>query len=491
MGFTDVLYFGGKMKIALINAPPKGIYEPTYDTPSFTRLSLACLAAYLRHHGYGDLLLIDAKFEKIDYSEIRRRLLAFQADAIGYTAFTNEVVQCARVAAIAHEVAATCAKTVVNILGGVHSTAMSERSLREFSQFDFTVIGEGEQTFLELIQHLDGSLGRPLSEVKGIGYLEAIPSSPYRQTMARSNISDQTLLPMPAWDLLPVSPQYLVMSARGCPFACSFCQNPNGRIVRKRGVDQFLKEVEWLVRRNAGKAEFNICDEIFTIDRNRAHAILDGLSEIGFGKSSHLQFIAQTHINTVDEALLLKIANTGCTSLGFGLESGDEAILQGIGKGTNLSQIRRIMSLAKKCGVKVTSYFILGQPNETWKTALRSIKLAVKLNPQIPIFGIMVPYPGTKIWEWANRREKGYRLKSLNWNDYNKQVGNALEFEGISRRKMEVLQLLGYVSVFLANLRFADFLKFAWKYRIDGFSVLKNIIRPAFGFFLTNKPLKN
>lgn len=464
------------MKIALVNPPPFGIFEPQYDTPSFTRLSLASLAGYLRIKNYSDLLLIDAKYERLNYSEIKARLKAFGPDVVGHTAFTNEVVQAARVATLVRSLSRELKKEIVNVLGGVHGTSLPEETLREFPDFDFLAVGEGEQTLLELIQYLDGQHSVPLHLIPGLAYRDPNQSNVFVVTNRRQNIADQTLLPMPAWDLLPASPTCLVMSARGCPYTCNFCQNPNGRIVRKRGVDQFLNEIEWLVQRNNGKITLNICDEILTIDKARTHAILDGMMDLGFGKKKDLKFIAQTHVNTVDEPLLRKIAQAGCESIGFGLESGDDEIVRASGKGTNISHIRKIMKLAKKTDVPLLTYFILGQPNETVKTAMKSVRLAIQMNPQYPIFGIMVPYPGTKIWDWAMRGEMGYRLKSRNWNDYNKQIGNALEFEGINRKQIEILQLVGYCLVFLCNLRIGEFCSFAWKYRTEGVTVLKKIL---------------
>jgi hypothetical protein len=88
----------------------------------------------------------------------------------------------------------------------------------------------------------------------------------------------------------------------------------------------------------------------------------------------------------------------------------------------------------------------------------------------------MVPYPGTQVWEMAQRGEGGYRLLSRDWKDFNKQIGNALELSGVSRRQLELLQIYAYVSLFLLNFRLVDFVGFCWRYRREGAGVLWNLL---------------
>ena len=461
------------MKIAIINAPPFGFSEPQYDTPDYTRLSLACLGGYLRDVGkYEDILLIDAKFERIGYKEIRRRLEEFEPDIVGHTAFTNEIVQCGHVAMLVNDIAEKTGRKIINVVGGVHVAAMPEETVKEFPQFHYAVIGEGEITFLNLVQYFDPSHELDdLTSINGLAYQDH-KIGVIVKTKPRMPIMDQTTLPMPAWDLLPLSPVYLVMTSRGCPFSCNFCMNPNGKVVRKRGVDQFLEELRWVLTERGGR-HVNICDEILTVDKERTHEILDGMLEMGFGPT--YTFHAQTHVNCIDEPLLKKISKCGVVTLGFGIETADPETLKNMGKGTSLKKIEEATKLARKCKVNLASYFILGQPNETLASAWRSVMFAVKINPSLPVFGIMVPYPGTKVWEWAQKGEMGYKIQSYDWNDYNKQLGNALELTTISRRQIELLQLLGYSLVFFLNFRWVELARFIWKFRKEGVTVVKKL----------------
>ena len=88
----------------------------------------------------------------------------------------------------------------------------------------------------------------------------------------------------------------------------------------------------------------------------------------------------------------------------------------------------------------------------------------------------MSPFPGTEIAKLAARGEGGYRLVTTDWNEYNKQIGGALEFANLTRRQIEIMQIKAYSSVFLKNHRYVDFVKFLWHYRVGAFSVLKKIV---------------
>jgi len=436
-----------------------------YDTPDYTRLALATLAGYLRPHGY-ECGCVDAKFERLSYDDVLERVRAFAPDIVGLTAFTNEVKPAARVAErIKRELPG-----VKVILGGVHVTAIPERTMNEFPSFDFGAVGEGEQTMLDLCDALRD--GGDLAGIDGLIWRDdggaLIENSP------RADIADQDSIPMPAWDLMPPARESLVMTARGCPYSCQFCMNPNGRVVRKRSPESFVDELDWLIE-HAKPERLFICDEIFSVDVKRTHRILDLMIERGHHR--HLKWMAQTHVNFVDEELFAKMKRAGAYMVGFGIETGDLEKLRTLNKGIRgFEKIDAARAAAARAGLPVEAYFIIGQPHETWESARNTVRLAVRVNPDLPIFGIMVPYPGTEVHRLAENREGGFRIKSTNWDDYNKQIGDALEFDGLTRRQLEQLQLLGYLSVFIRNFRFLDLARFVWRFRREGFVFLRKVL---------------
>lgn len=463
-------------RVLLINPPPFKVVEPWYDTPAFPRQGLASLAACLRRHEGYDIRVIDAKLERIGFDEVLRRTLDFHPHIVGLTAFTNEIKPAARVASLI-KARLTDAFTVI---GGVHVTALPARTLAEFPAFDAGCVGEGEITFVELcdaVRH-----GRPLGQVAGLVVRDG---GRIVQTPDRPRILDQNSLPYPAYDLFPRGSEYWVMTMRGCPFTCKFCFNPNGRAPRQRTIEHVLGEIAEILDRYAPKALL-FADEIFSIDMERTHRLLDGM--IGLGVPERTRFWIETHVNFVDEPLFRHLREAGCYQCGLGIETGDEAKLHQMGKGTNVAMIKEAFAAAKRARLRVLSFFIIGQPHETPASIKETIDLAVELNPDMPVFGVMVPYPGTDIARMAARGEAGYRLVTTDWDEFNKQIGGALEFAGLSRWQIEWCQFSGYLKVFLYNGRFIALAKFLWQYRVAGVQVLLKIVRGFLGSLLGSRP---
>jgi anaerobic magnesium-protoporphyrin IX monomethyl ester cyclase len=204
-------------------------------------------------------------------------------------------------------------------------------------------------------------------------------------------------------------------------------------------------------------------DETFGLNKERAFRLLDMMIERGLHKK--FSWFVQTRADVVTEALLKKMHEAGCYGIGLGVESGNREILAYTNKRITLEQAERTNALAKSIGLETTTFFILGHPNETRQTIHDTIRFAVRLNGTVPVFGVMIPYPGTEIYNLARRGEAGYRLVARSWEDYNKQFGKALELKDISRRRLKYYQLMGYALVFLKNRRYRDFVRFCWEFR--------------------------
>lgn len=450
------------MRVVLVNPPPYQRVDE-YDTPNFTRLGLACLASRLRADGVAAVQIVDAKFERLSYEAIEERVRRFSPDVVGLTAFTNEIKPAARVAGMVKELS----PSIATVVGGVHASVLPERTLDEFPAFDAVVVGEGEITFSHYAAAL--ASGRPLAEIRGLCFRDG---GAIVRTAERERTEALDTFPLPAWDLLPPSPRYLFMTQRGCAYRCTFCANPNGRIVRTRSVDHVMAELDEIIAR--GGEEMYVCDELFTADRERTHRLLDAMIAANIGRK--LRWSAQTHVNLVDRDLFAKMKAAGCFICGLGIETGDADIMRRMKKGSTMERVVTARNAAREVGLPIEGLMIIGHPHETWESAMRTIEFAVKLNPERPIVGVMVPYPGTEVAAMAARGEGGYRLLSTDWNDYAKQIGNALEFENLSRRELEILQMLAYVKVFLGNRRYREFASFVWKYRSEGLAVLKKIV---------------
>lgn len=449
------------MRVQLINPPPFQIND-SYDAPDFPQLGLATLAGYLVKGGHGHISIIDAKFERLGYDKIMERVASFQPDVVGITAMTNEIIQAGRVAKLVKEKF----PQITTVIGGVHVSVLPVSTLDEFPAFDLGVVGQGEITFAQVLGALQKGTG--LEGVDGVVYRQG---DQILQTKPRTGLPDLNF--MPAWHLFPRAKTYLISSQRGCPFNCPFCVNPNGRLVNKRSIQSVIDEMV-LLANDFGATKITFADEVFSLDRKRTLELCGGIQ--GSGLLGKLTWKAATHINSVDFEIFKAMKDAGCYHVELGIESGDREILEFMHKGVTIEKILEARRQAKDAGISFGALFILGHPGETLKTAWRTLDLAVKLNSEETIIGIMVPFPGTLVGEMAQKGQGGYRLIAKDWNDYGKQHGHAIEMENLTRRQLEMLQALGYIRVLLENGRIADMAKFIWEYRREAKALAKRII---------------
>ncbi len=454
----------GSFRVCLVNPPVIGVLEPWYDTPDFGRVALAYLAGYLRQFPSFEIKIIDAKLERLNFDQVLHQLNEFKPNVVGFTAYTNEIKPAAYQAAVVKK----HLPEAITVIGGVHLTALPKETLEEFSAFDIGVVGEGEITFYQLCEAL-----RNGSSLSGINGLALRQNGTIKITAPRQRIAEQDSIPFPAWDLLPAAETYYVQSERGCPFSCIFCMNPNGKVARKRSVQNVMDELNWIIKDFKPK-RISFGDELFSVDMPRTRLLLGAMIENKIGEQ--VAWDVQTHVHFVDAPMFRQFKKANVERVELGIETGDEESLRKMGKGTNLEKIMAACDAAKSEGVKIGTFFLLGQPNESMKSLTSTINLAVKLNPDLPMFGLMTPYPGTEVAKMAAKGEGGYKLLTTNWDEYNKQIGGAMEFANLNRRQIEWIQIKAYAKVYLYNKRFYDFAKFVWQYRIGAWEVLKKIV---------------
>jgi anaerobic magnesium-protoporphyrin IX monomethyl ester cyclase len=451
-------------RVMIVNPPVLKVLEPWFDAPKFVRTAIASLAGYLRQFDEFDIVCLDAKFERMTFDKAVDRIVKDKPDVLCLTAFTNEVKPAAYLAGRVKQ----RLPSVITVLGGAHLTAIPEHTMREFPTIDIGVMGEGEETLLELLRTLRD--GGSLKDVKGLVWRNA--SGIPEKNPERPRMLNQDSLPMPAWDMLPVAEEYYIQTVRGCPFACVFCLNHNGRVARTRGVQKVIDEMNWLISMGAKRISFG--DELFSVDMARTSALMDAMIEEGIGQK--VRWDIQTHVAYVNDELFRKMKAANIERCEMGVEAGDEVVLKMMGKGTDRNMIMKAFRSARKHGVRTGSFFIIGQPNETTKSIWQSIMFAVKLNPNEPIFGTMVPYPGTEVARLAANEEGGYRLLTTDWDEYRKQLNGSMELTTMSRSTMEWYQITGYVLVFILNLRFLDLLRFFWNYRQGAIRLFKKAL---------------
>lgn len=437
------------MKVALVRVSS---YQSWYKLPS---IGLGYLAAVMEREGI-ELKICDARYFNMGDQTLIGEIHNFSPDMIGFTAMTHEI---RRTITIAEKL-----KDKLNvpvIIGGCHITALPVRTMEEFPVIDYGVLGEGEGTLLDIIKYIEGNA--KIKDVEGIVYRY---NGRIFENKPRKPIADLDSLPFPAFyhyfkqrgkSLSLSNLYYQIFSSRGCPFNCAFCMRVLGKTLRRRSAESIIEEINFAIT-EYGAHTINFADEIFLFNDEKTKDILTKFVEKGIPKK--IKWSGLTRADLVDQKLVNLAQKAGCYRLEIGVESGNNDILKRINKNITREQIESAVSIIKRAGIKVATYYILGHPGENERTIWETIDLAVKLNTDTIAVGIMVPYPGTKIYEWARGNYFGYKLRSIDWDDYDKFGRSALEIEGLPINKLESFQRRAYIYFYLRNYRFMDLLRF-------------------------------
>jgi len=389
------------MKMLLINAPFP--YEERPTAP----LGLTCLAGYLLREGV-DVSIEDCIVQPHSRRRARENLDRLRPDVVGATAVTMNVKAALRILSDYKEEQ----PGLVTVMGGPHVTFDAENILLRNPCVDYVVRGEGEITCTELLRALDS--GAPVESIQGISYRS---NGAVVHHEDRPFLQDINVLPFPAIHLVPLS-RYRAMgfpitmvTSRGCPYECIFCVGRRmvGRRVRHFDVQRVVDEFETLSR--LGFAVICIVDDLFTANKARCMEICDNILQRGI---SHL-WSAFSRVDTVSEPLLRRMKSAGCMALCFGIESGNQAILDRIKKKTTLDECRRAAQLCHETGVEPWMSFVLGLPGETPETVRQTMEFGKTLSENYG-FHILAPFPGTEVRERCDAY--GMTILTDDWDRY-------------------------------------------------------------------------
>jgi len=398
------------MRILLINPPwVKRKGNIWHDVASvMPPLGLAWIGAFLEREGHV-VQILDAHAERLVPDVIGQRVREAEPFEIVGLTCTTSLYSAAMETARVVRAAAPKAKIV---LGGVHPTVLPEETLAE-PAVDWVVRGEGELTLSELAS------GRPAEEVAGVSYRIG---GVVRHNPDRPLIADLDSLPMPAYHLLPMHlyhpavgayrrlPAVSMLATRGCPGRCTFCYRIFGNKLRVRSGRKLAEEVQYL-QDKYGIREICFYDDTFTAARKEVAAFCQGLEDL----KVDLTWSCFARTDTVNEEILLQMKRAGCHQIMYGVESGNPEILKNIQKRVDMQGVARAIRLTKKAGIVVRAAFMLGNPGETYTTMQQTLDWAIQLNPDLALFNITTPYPGTEMFEWARRN--GY-LRTTDWEEY-------------------------------------------------------------------------
>jgi radical SAM superfamily enzyme YgiQ (UPF0313 family) len=396
------------MKTLLINPP-----YPFFEHPLIP-LGLSYIAGSLEHNGQ-EVQVLDLLVSKYSKAKITRKIEDYQPDVVGITSVTLNYP-------VASEILKYCKGIngdITTVIGGPHVTFSAVATLTEAPWIDIVVRGEGERTMLDIVN------GKRPEDIPGIAYRA---NGAITLTGERPLIENLDELPPPARHLFPLSryhaldSNYSLVTGRGCPFSCIFCvgSKMGGRRVRYRDPKLVLDEIEQGLA--CGFKDVNIENDHMTVNHRHLYAICDEIMRRGLKFNWH----AFSRVDTVNPEMMQRMKEAGCSYLCYGVESGNQHILDTIKKKITLQKVRDAVKIAKDAGIDVQAAFILGLPGETGETMMRTLEFAQQLDTFYGLH-VLAPFPGTEVREKAE--EYGIEILTDDWSKYdaNRPVTRTVE----------------------------------------------------------------
>jgi len=361
-------------------------------------LGILYLGAVLKEAGY-EVSVLDAAVKGWYYDKIERWMKKEDPDVVGISTLTANFSHGIEIARRIKE-ASPEVKTVV---GGYHATFMADRTLKKFPFVDVVVRGEAEEIIVDTLLALEGK--KKLSEVDGISYRFGKRIVHNRPAKLITNLDE---LPKPDRSLVEdeytntIGPASFaagkfttIITSRGCPHRCTFCSCTAFRrnICKFRSPENVVDELEELTVQ--GYEDIGIVDDSFTIVKKRVEKICELIEE------KHLKFNwwCDSRVDFVDYDMFLKMKKAGCEAVFFGLESGNQRILDYYKKGITPQQSIRAVKAAKKAGINVTGTFIIGATIETKSEVINTLEFAKRLDMDAVGIGPLWVHPGAQIWD--------------------------------------------------------------------------------------------
>jgi len=389
------------VRVAIV-APP----YPLEEAPA-PPLGVTYVAAAFENAG-AEVRIFDYIVSGYTKEKLRAQLDEFEPDVLGSTSVTLNFPGAAEIvcAAKRHR------PSLITMMGGPHVSFTAEESLKAYPGIDLIVRGEGERTIAELMaEGMDPSVWE---RIMGLAFRR---SGGIVMTEPQPFIEDLDTLPLPARHLLPLSRYQAlgysisIITSRGCPYSCIFCQGRRmvGNRVRLRSTLQVVDEIEQILAYGIGR--INVADDLFVSRSGRVKEVCDEILR----RNLRFDWSAFARVNTVDRETLRLMREAGCDSVSFGVETGNEEMLKRIRKGIRREQVREAVSLCRETGIIAHTSFIVGLPGETPETLKETGEFAASLG-SLYGYHFLAPFPGTTVREEVDR----YDLEILtdDWTRY-------------------------------------------------------------------------
>ncbi|MCX5642373.1 MAG: radical SAM protein [Candidatus Omnitrophica bacterium] len=406
-------------------------------------LGLGYIASYLRKYGNHEVRMYEPEAQRLSHEDIARIIKTFAPEVIGLTCTTPNFARAIKMAGICK--INSGAKVV---LGGVHASAIPEFIMQKYPDLiDCVVAGEGEITMLELVNAYQSGSG--IETIKGIVYAK---DGEVIRNEIRPFIENPDSIPFPSRDLIPQAlfapnmhnARYrncaTILTSRGCPFNCSFCASRlvSGRKYRTHSAEYVLAEMS-LLKQDYHIRQLVITDDTFTLDQNRLETICRGMID----RKMRLAWFCFGQAGTVDRELLKLMKKAGCYSIGFGVESSDEATLKKMGKNILPAKAKETIKIAQGLGLKTQAFYIIGSPGETREQMNSTVKFSREVGSTLAFYNMLVPFPGTREFDYFF---SGIPLEEIDWEKF-VAIGEHCVVKNASVSAKEIERIIGGANI--------------------------------------------
>jgi len=393
---------------------------------SFPHLGLGYMAAVAKQEGH-TAEIFDLRIKKCAE---QKQYLREDFNVIGITATSFTFSEACLIA----ESVKKCFPDKIIILGGPHVSIATEDIFAK-SLFDIGVVGEGEETFRELLSVLEKNRLEELKSIPGLIFVEnekvvRTGFRPWTKNIDKIPIPDFTSLPMDNYSRFPI------LTSRGCPFHCTYCCSDIlwGRKWRFRSPKKLVNEIKHVQNfYNWKNKHFVIVDDTFNLNPERVEAFCDELLEENLNIN---YYIWGFRADRAPIWMLKKMKESGCIGVSVGVESANPEVLKKINKGESIEQITETVKNLKKAGIYPNCLFMIGNPSDTMETVMETIRYVKKNRLYLVGFNMALPYPKTELWNYVENHGKFIRTDFTSFHHFSeKPIFETHDFTAKERSK--------------------------------------------------------
>lgn len=392
------------MKILLIHPKLEGSF---YEDVKLPPMGIAYIAGALRDVNY-KVKILDATLSKDQMFDIRNIVTEYSPDIVGISSPTPLIQISLKISNLIKGIN----KDIKIIFGGVHPTLFPKDVAKE-ANVDYVVHGEGEETIVELVKNIEKS-----KEPKGVLGIAYKKNGKVVVNAPRSLIRDLDSIPFPAYDLLPINEYYSpqisktpftsMITSRGCPYQCIYCDVHVvfGRNYRFNSPERTLREIQYLINKFKVK-EIMFKDSEFTLNQDR----IEKLCDLIIKEKIKIRWSCNGRVGRVTLPMLKKMRKSGCRLTQYGVESGDQRVLDTLKKQITIQQVKETFRISRKAGLKTVANFMIGNPGESKESIEKTIRLVKEIKADYGNFGFIIPFPGTELYNLAS--QNGWLLENF------------------------------------------------------------------------------